>query len=392
MDAKSTVTRGSSGEIHISGSIDTSNAQRTEERIREEAAAGEGIVLEVSALNYISSAGLRVLLRLKKEFGSLTMTGVSPNLYGILEMTGFSEILDIRRADRLISVDGCEIIGEGAEGTVYRVDRETVVKVYRNTDPEDIRRRQDIARKVFIMGIPTAIPYDIVRTADGRTGAVYELLNAQSYASLLISGGKSPEEIAGMSMKVLETIHSIVPDPGLFPVKRDQFAESAACLQQFLSRAQMERLKELLYAMPENGHLIHGDFHIKNIMYQDGETILIDMDTLSTGDPVFEFAQLYLAYIAYSELDPGNALRFFGIPRETAAELYDRMLSLFFKERPEMKESSQSAVRLIAYCQQLINVRNADYDRGFREKLILHLRERIKALLGEVSSLAFSCD
>ena len=46
--------------------------------------------------------------------------------------------------------------------------------------------------------------------------------------------------------------------------------------------------------------MLHGDYHIKNVMMQDGEVLLIDMDTLCQGHPVFELASMYNAYVGFS--------------------------------------------------------------------------------------------
>ena len=59
-------------------------------------------------------------------------------------MTGFSEIMQVEKAYRRVSVEGCEVVGEGANGKVYRVDRDNVVKVYKNADAlEDIKHERE---------------------------------------------------------------------------------------------------------------------------------------------------------------------------------------------------------------------------------------------------------
>lgn len=47
-------------------------------------------------------------------------------------MTGFTEMLPVEKAFREISVDGCEVIGQGANGAVYRINPEIIIKVYNN--------------------------------------------------------------------------------------------------------------------------------------------------------------------------------------------------------------------------------------------------------------------
>ena len=119
--------------ISLENRIDTSNAAAVEKRIFDEMEKNEGAPdFDASALTYISSAGLRILMKVKKKFMSqrLSINEVSPEVYEILENTGFTELFDVKKRRREISVDGCDIIGKGFYGTVYRLDDETIVKVF----------------------------------------------------------------------------------------------------------------------------------------------------------------------------------------------------------------------------------------------------------------------
>ena len=78
--------------------------------------------------------------------------------------------------------------------------------------------------------------------------------------------------------------------------------------------------------IPDIMNMVHGDLHIKNVMMQNGEAVLIDMDTLSHGHPIFELQALFNAYIGYGEIDKNNILDFFGIRYETALELWNKIL------------------------------------------------------------------
>lgn len=81
-------------------------------------------------------------------------------------------------------------------------------------------------------------------------------------------------------------------------------------------------------------------------MVQDGELLLIDMDTLSVGHPIFELAALYAPYCAFNEDEPGNSEKFFGIKNEDAVQLYNALLNLYFgKDDPVIKDK----IRLLAY-------------------------------------------
>ena len=111
--------------VFLSGRIDSANAPTAEKEITDFRSKNPAntIVVDCDKLEYISSAGLRIILRLKKETPDTTLINVSPDVYEIFDMTGFTEIMDIKKAYRVISVDGCEVIGQGANGKVYRIDK-----------------------------------------------------------------------------------------------------------------------------------------------------------------------------------------------------------------------------------------------------------------------------
>ena len=99
----------------IKGKIDSTNAAEFEKELM----AAKPTELDASQLEYISSAGLRVLLKLAKTVGDVTVENVSSEVYEIFDVTGFTEILNIKKAFREIDIAGKEKIGQGGNGTVY---------------------------------------------------------------------------------------------------------------------------------------------------------------------------------------------------------------------------------------------------------------------------------
>ena len=125
--------------IPLHGRISSDNSAAVEQEIMSklEGYDGNSVVLDASSLDYISSAGLRVILRLKKAYPDITVSNVSSEIYDIFEMTGFTEMMNVEKAYRVVSIEGCEEIGRGANGTIYRIDKDNVVKVYNNADALD---------------------------------------------------------------------------------------------------------------------------------------------------------------------------------------------------------------------------------------------------------------
>ena len=84
--------------IEIAGRLDTITAPALDKTIQEDIGDTKNLVLDVKGMEYISSAGLRVLLAAQKKMqkiGSMKVTGVCEEVMEVFEMTGFADILVI---------------------------------------------------------------------------------------------------------------------------------------------------------------------------------------------------------------------------------------------------------------------------------------------------------
>ncbi len=84
--------------VVLVGRLDTMTAPELESFISNELSGDENLVLDLEGLEYISSAGLRVILKLQKQknkSGSLKLVHVGEIVMEVLEITGFTDILTI---------------------------------------------------------------------------------------------------------------------------------------------------------------------------------------------------------------------------------------------------------------------------------------------------------
>lgn len=375
--------------LKLHGHIDSSNAAATETAINEAVAQypDAAWVVDADDLSYISSAGLRILLRLKKQNSSTRIANVNAEVYEILDMTGFTEIMDVEKAYRKISVEGCEVIGQGANGKVYRLDPDTIIKVYLNPDSlPDIQRERELARKAFVLGIPTAIPYDVVRVGEGY-GSVFELLNATSFLKIVRAHPEKTDEVVQLSVDLLKKIHSTEVKPGDMPDMKEVALGWVKDLANFLPAEEYAKLTRMVQEVPARSTMLHGDYHFKNVMLQNGESLLIDMDTLCTGHPVFELASVYNAYVGFGLSDPSIIENFLGISAEATHYIWRKTLSLYFDtdekdvlDAMEDKASLMGVVRLL---------RRSTRRSPDNTELISFLRDKLIALINRVDSLVF---
>ena len=380
--------------IFLEGKIDSTSAPALEEEInqvRQNCPAGT-IILDCDKLEYTTSAGLRVILRLKQEVDDTRLINVHTEIYDIFDMTGFTEMMTVEKAYRVISVEGCEVIGQGANGKIYRIDRDTIVKVFLNADAlEEIHRQRELARTAFVLGVPTAIPFDVVRIESGGLGSVYELLNATSYAKLLIKGEKSLDEVAEMSVKMLKLIHSKEVKPGSMPDMKAVALDWADFLKDYLSEDLYTKLHALIDAIPTDMHMMHGDYHLKNVMLQNGESLLIDMDTLCHGHPIFELASIYNAYEGYSVLNHDIVKDFLGINFETASAFWRKSLELYLETDDEtILNDVENKAKIIGYTRIMRRtIRRNGLNTEESRALIDYCRSVLTDLLPKTDTLLF---
>ena len=84
--------------INLIGRLDTTTAPQLEAELKQNISGVEKLVLNFAALEYLSSAGLRVLLAAQKVMnkqGEMIIRNVNETIAEIFEVTGFSDILTI---------------------------------------------------------------------------------------------------------------------------------------------------------------------------------------------------------------------------------------------------------------------------------------------------------
>jgi uncharacterized protein (TIGR02172 family) len=376
--------------VCMSGRVDSVNASEIEAEMTaaRESAPGAAIVIDAEQLTYISSAGLRILLRLRKIESNLTVINVSSEVYDILEMTGFTEMMTVKKAYRHLSVDGCEMIGKGANGAVYRYDPETIIKVYFNPDAlPEIQRERELARKALVLGINTAIPYDVVRIGDSY-GTVMELLDAEPLSKLI----KNDPEHLDVSLKyyvdMLKQIHGTEVKPGDMPDMKQVALGWAKFDMDYLPEELGKKLYDMVDVVPDRHTMMHGDYHTNNIMIRDGEALLIDMDTLCMGHPIFELGSMFNAFVGFSELDNSVTMNFLGFPHELAVTFWRKALAMYLETEDSARfDEVESKAKIIGYMRLLR--RTVRRSEPMRDQLIAYYKEQLCRLIPGVNELTF---
>ena len=367
--------------IYLEGAIDSATAPEAETRIMEiyHAHPAKAVVLDAGELRYISSSGLRVLLKLRKLEQNLQLINASPEVYDILEMTGFAELFPVSQAYRTIDLQDCEVLGAGGHGKVLRLNADTIVKLYYAGDSvEDIKREQDYAKKAFVMGIPTAIPFDIVKCED-MYGLVFELVNADIVANYLNNHPDQIEVIAEKYAQVMKQLHETHVVAGALSSTKELYRTRIEGLRAYMTDEEVDTLHRINDAIPESDTVVHGDFHPKNVMIQNGELVLIDMADLTTGHPLYDLGSMALTH----HLPPdGRIENITGMKAEMVRRLWQLFLAKYLgTEDPQaigLFEKKLSVVGLMKMASTMAFSTNARLP-GVMENVLAIVRQNLLA-------------
>ncbi len=369
--------------ISLEGELNSVNSESVGEEIDKIIANNsfKSLILNFDKVTYISSAGLRIILRLKQRYNDFSVINASLEVYDVFQMTGFTSMMTIKKALRIIDLSGAEVIGDGFFSTVYRLNKDTIVKVFnRTSDADQIERELRLAKEAFVLGVPTAISFDVVKVGD-KMGVCFEMLDCMSLKTALLTQKGKYNEYLEKYASLLKKINTTECYNPMIPDIKKKSLDKVEAIKPYLEEKYYLKAKALMESIPDRKTFVHGDCHFKNIMVQGDELLLIDMDTLSVGHPIFELSAIYAPYCAFNEDDPGNSERFFGITDEEGRKLYNETLNLYFgKDDPVIKDK----IKLVAYIHMVwwnrVNEPN-------NNKRLEGCRSRLYALLDKIDDL-----
>ena len=319
--------------LSLKGRLDVTTAPLLEAALKLEGV--RDLTLDLNECAYISSAGLREILRAQKMLaasgGSATLINVARDVQDVLDMTGISKLLRTRPKVREISIEGKEFLSAGVCGECYRLDRETIVKLYNEgVSPDIAEKEKAYAKAAFVAGIPTAISYDVVACGT-RTGVVYEMLEATQFSAIIRNDLGRIKEHGQMLAQIARGIHEAIADPEVFPDIKDNFRGYIRQMDFFLSEQDIAFLLAKLESIPDAASTVHFDLHTSNIMIRQGEPVIIDMGDVSRGHYLFDIGLICTIY-GYPELRTSEMVT--KIPNDAGARLCEHFLDHYFADKP----------------------------------------------------------
>ena len=360
-------TNGNDVTIIFDGRLDTATSADTNAKIcRELEKIGtiHSLTCDADRLEYISSSGLRILLSLAKRYKDIRVTNVHSHVYMVLETTGFTKIMSVERAMRSLSVKGCRLIGIGGVGKVYRLDGDTIIKVFREgTTMEEVRREITLSKEAFVLGMPTAISFDIVRVMPSPEvssecyGLVYELLKSKTLSTYV---KQHPSELDACAKKYADLfgqLHQIeVPEGGNVPSAIERERQQIEHISRYFPKENIDMLLGIIDSIPPGNRLLHLDLQTKNAMMQEDEAtldgqgesqlMLIDMGEIGYGHPLLDLGHAYSAMVSLV----GDYEKIIGMPRELGQRLWNKAIDYYFEGLPEETVKERKAQIEVASC------------------------------------------
>lgn len=282
--------------IFFDKKVDTKNAVGVENEIKNFVSENENLILEFDAenLEYISSVGLRILLKFRKKFKqNLIIRNVSKEVFEVFETSGFTKFFEVQKKMRQISVENLQKIGQGSTGSVYKLDDENILKVYyENWTLENVKNERENSQQAFLSGLDTAIAYDVVKVGKSY-GIVYEMLNADTLEKVILANPEQTEIYAKKFVEFVKKQHGIEFDGISSKQERIKLSKKI----KYISDKTHEIIFEILETVPERKNFSHGDLNLSNIVIQDENFLMIDMGEISCGHPIFDISWIYFMYV-----------------------------------------------------------------------------------------------
>lgn len=367
--------------IKVSGRLTSDNYLELDKAFLSINDEGVAIILSLSDLEYISSAGLRTLLaeekRLKAKDKHLIIRGCNSSIMDVFHISGFDQILKIEEAGQLYDTTNLELIGEGLCSKVYKISDDTILKCYeKNYDLSMVENEKKNSREALILGVPTAISLDVVKTTDGRTGIVFELLHAKALKSIFIEQYPNIEPIVKKYVELIKTVHTAKGNPDVLNYTlSNQLEEIKKC--PYITDEEKQKAYNFVSKLDKGFTCIHGDFHGGNVMESDGELLFIDMGDFAIGNPNQDLAQVF--NMLKKETHPGFAKMMTGLDYEKRILLYNLFMKHYFNNPSEEELIKiENEIEKYMFARQFFFINNFESTRESNLKYVREYLENIK--------------
>lgn len=293
--------------VELPGRIDSGNALDIEKELYEiaEQSPGKNLCLNAEHMEYISSAGLRILLKFQKAGLLESLGNVTQNVYSILDNTGFIGILNVKKLAAKYDFNHNSLIGKDSYGKLYKADSENVIRVYdSHVDPSDIDMGFECAKVMMNSPVSCAIPYDVVTTDNGK-GCLYSVEDFTSVSHLITKQSDIAafrEKAVNKIVKQLKLVHDVAELSDCLPRETDRLSELVYKNLSAFNEEEKDTICHIIRKLSRGNTVILENVNERTILISYKEPVLVDFAQLRFGNPLFEIAGFYRNVYEYTSL------------------------------------------------------------------------------------------
>ena len=235
----------------------------------------------------------------------------------------------MERDFKLLEIGDLHPFARGGTGECYRLDEDTILKLYFEGFPiETIRREKDGARAALVAGVPTAISFDQVRVGN-RYGVVYELVQGKTLSELAAQTPSRARELGGTLAEIARTLHGTRIRCGDLPRATDHIRVALPEVD-YAPEGTVRRIEAFMDRLDESRRYVHGDFNSNNVIVTADGPLLVDMGDFSLGSPMFDLATLRFSLFESPEALAGGRSAFTGMTPDEAQAFWQGFERAYF--------------------------------------------------------------
>ncbi len=246
------------------------------------------ICLLAEKLGYISSAGIRIIVSLKKRFRHMEILHVSRLIYDIFSMAGVTNLIPVKK--RIRKIDPPEpdrFLSLGEDYELYRMSEEQDVRIYReDISVEEVTERMSLSELAVSLNIP-AFPLQEVVVCGERCGILCRHAEGSTLDRIFEERpGDLNEELKKLA-ELMDLLHHRIMEEETFPDASQRLLQA---LEEINTLAEKERLAliGLVQSLKEKNTFVLGNLSLKNVLLEDGKLYFLDMKWCGRGNPVLD--------------------------------------------------------------------------------------------------------
>ena len=279
---------------------------------------------------------------------------------------------------RTIDISHLKCFAKGGTGECYRIDQDTILKLYYEGFPEErILNEKEGAKAALVAGVPTAISYWLVQ-AGQRQGVLYELVQGKTLSEVIYEKGISQARELGRTFAdIALTLHHA-------EVKKTDLPPATLTVRKAIQGAEYipdEVMKRVLGFMDELDtfqQYVHGDYHPNNVIMTKDGPILVDMGGFSIGCPMFDLATCYFSLFEAPESHSGKRSSFNNLTQEEAGEFWKGVEEEYFPGG--MDAASAELLRKVVLLKKMRF--EALYGKKYSPQYCQAIREEVLSVFG----------